>query len=242
MAKKRRTVLTSKKGKQKLPPVKQIPKKEPPTRINFLERRKNDREKFEDVTAKYKKDAFTIDRNGELSFSKRKYDSLIKKDLKLSTAQLKRLREGKTNKQDKKKLNRLHKGFSKQTKTSKNFRRDQVPSRLKIRRKIKPLKKDEVYHLRAGLRVVYKSDTSNTEIMYEGKPTKIWLVPNYPVSIDSDLPISKAIEFFLSYIKSKLEAYDSMLFFSFNYFDIQIVSTSTTEKAKTQVKKKRKKK
>ena len=213
------------KKKLALPPIKQVSKKEPVKRISFLERRKTDQDKFRDITEKFKKDAFLI-KDDELYFSKRRFDNIISKELKLSKAQIKRMQEGNTNKKDKARLKKLHRKYPKTTKKSKNFKRDQIPSKWKYK-KIRPLKRDEVYHLRAGLLLVFRSDTSNTEIMYEGVLTRIWTIPNYTVSIDSDLPIGKATEFFLSFIKSKLETYDSLLYFAFNYFDVSIVSTST---------------
>ncbi len=196
-----------------------------PRQIKFLTVKKNDRDKFEDVISKYKHSSFTVNKHGETVFSQRKFKKIIQKELGISPKALKKYFAGVYTKAQKKKINKIHRGgkYEKTKRETKAFTKHTFTWTNFFKKNIRKRKKFEQYYFRCGLRMVFRSKNSGKNIYYNNELVQVWEIPNVPVSHYTFKGYPMGYKEFYSKIKIETDKYPSLLFFSFNYFDVTIL-------------------
>lgn len=139
-----------------------------------------------------------------------------------------------------KNINNLHKGIIKEKEESKifykhtftfdNYFKAPVLRNLKYswsRKTTTESKRKKIFkqqfYFRAGLKVVFRSKSSGVFEVIDGKKEQIYVIQNHPVSSYYFEPFSKGWKQFFDLIKDHVNGFDSILLFSFNYFDVTIL-------------------
>lgn len=196
-------------------------------KIKFTEVKKNYRDKFEDEIQKFKhasiKQYKSGKKKGDDYFNKKTFRKLIKKDFKLSDKQLKQYHAGIYTKKDRQKINSKHKGFSKVKKQTKKFYKHTFTFDNFFKKDIGRLKKHEQFYFRCGIKIVSRSKDTGVFEWHENKLIEIWTIPNFTLSHYSQKQFPSCYKEFFNLIKTKIDEMPSILYFTFNYFDVEII-------------------
>lgn len=197
-------------------PTKKPKPKTPTIKINFLEKRKTETDKFFDILEKHTKKNFKVHtkgkKRGETYFSGRTGKKELAKKLKVKTSQITKWEKfgvDQISKTQKKKLQTLHKGFSKVKKETKEFTKHTFTKKNFFHKKKLPKrKKRQQFYFRAGLFMRFNNG---------------YTINNLPVSHYDFKGYPEGYKAMWELIRITIAQYDSLSFFRVNYFDVSLI-------------------
>lgn len=228
---KKKVYLNSKGKPVDIKKIVQVPKKVKLKRIDFIRKKKDEADKFYDITKSLIPQAHILNKYGENVFSKVKYRKLIAKRLKVKESQVKKMQAGNFTKSQIKKINSNHRGFEKLKKVTKKYTLENftLENFFKVKRNFK-LKERHKLIIKAGLNVFYKSPDSGNYMKIDGEYVQVYEVPNVPIPFEftngGKKTIQQGIDNFFGVVKefiNRPKERSGILFFYFNYFIVQIV-------------------